>query len=112
MPDNMNINQTGDGSNEAPAGDADAQATDEVAATLESDLRKLQDERNNLFEQLARVQADFRNAQKRLEGEKMNAIQFANSKLITSLLPVIDNFERALEVDSSKADVATVFTIS
>src|SRR5437868_12602115 len=34
---------------------------------LESDLRKLQSERDTLFEQLARVQADFKNAQKRLE---------------------------------------------
>jgi len=59
---------------------------------LDGDLRKLQQERDNLFEQLARTQADFRNAQKRLESDKQQAIQYANSKLITSILPVIDNF--------------------
>ena len=75
---------------------------------LESDLRKLQSERNSLFEQLARVQADFRNAQKRLEADKQLSIQFANSKLITSLLPVIDNFERALAADPAKSDVGTL----
>src|SRR6266446_818979 len=75
---------------------------------LESDLRKLQTERDSLFEQLARVQADFRNAQKRLEADKQQAIQFANSKLITSLLPAIDNFERALSADPAKADVGTL----
>src|SRR4051794_30146386 len=75
---------------------------------LDGDLRKLQEERNSLFEQLARVQADFRNAQKRLEADKQQAIAFANAKLITSLLPVIDNFERALGVDPSKVDAATI----
>lgn len=77
-------------------------------AILEADLRKLQDERDSLFQQVARVQADFRNAQKRLENEKSQAIQFANSKLILGLLPVIDNFDRALEVDPAKADVPTL----
>jgi len=75
---------------------------------LETDLRKLQIERDTLFEQLARVQADFRNAQKRLEADKQQAIQFANSKLITSLLSVIDNFERALAADPAKSDVGTL----
>ncbi len=75
---------------------------------LETDLRNLQQERDRLFEQLARTQADFRNAQKRLESDKQQAIQFANSRLVTSLLPVIDNFERALTADPAKADTATL----
>src|SRR5256714_3212688 len=81
---------------------------DDPNSILEGDLRKLQSERDSLFEQLARVQADFRNAQKRLEADKQLSIQFANSKLITSLLPVIDNFERALSADPAKADVNTL----
>ncbi|MCY2953008.1 MAG: nucleotide exchange factor GrpE [Planctomycetota bacterium] len=101
MTEEMNTNQAGEGA-DGEAGEMDA------GAVLEADLRKLQEERNALFEQLARVQADFRNAQKRLEGEKMTAIQFANGKLITALLPVIDNFERGIGVDPSKADAASV----
>lgn len=75
---------------------------------LEADLKKLQEERDALFEQVARVQADFRNAQKRLEADKQQAIQFANTSLIKGLLPVIDNFERALQADSAKADIASI----
>jgi molecular chaperone GrpE len=101
MTEEMNTNQAGNGA-DVVAGEMDA------GAVLEADLRKLQEERNALFEQLARVQADFRNAQKRLDGEKMTAIQFANGKLITALLPVIDNFERAIGVDPLKADAASV----
>jgi len=101
----MSDNDSPRGSGEDPGPfSADGNPVD----VLESDLRKLQSERDTLFEQLARVQADFRNAQKRLEADKQLAIQFANSKLITSLLPVIDNFERALSADPGKADVNTL----
>lgn len=75
---------------------------------LEQDLKKLQEERDSLFERLARVTADFRNAQKRLEEDKRQAIEYANSSLITAVLPVIDNFERALSVDPAKTDVAAI----
>src|SRR5688500_1815578 len=75
---------------------------------LDADLRRLQEERDALFEQVARVTADFKNAQKRLEAEKQQAIQFANTKVIGALLPVIDNFERALEQDPAKTDAAAI----
>ena len=94
--------------------DAGAQVQDHVQdqdpnSQLETDLRKLNEERNILFEQLARVQADFRNAQKRLEADKQQAIQFANARLLQSLLPVIDNFERALNAgNQANADPASL----
>lgn len=86
--------------------DPSAATNDEPA--LETDLQKLQEERDALFDRLARVSADFRNAQKRLQTEKEQAVQFANGQLIKSLLPVIDNFERALAVDPAAADAATI----
>ena len=89
-------------------GDHDANGDPDPSAILDADLGRLQQERDQLFEQLARVQADFRNAQRRLETDKQQAIQFANSKLITTLLPVIDNFERALSVDPAKTDSAAI----
>ena len=82
------------GGNGAPAPDA------EVAA--------LRAERDALFERLARATADFKNAQKRLEADAEQRAQYANSTLIRSIIPVIDNFERALAVDPTKADPATI----
>jgi molecular chaperone GrpE len=87
-------------SEDAPSGQAGAPAS--------ADVNKLQQERDALFERLARTQADFKNAQKRLEADAEQRAQYANSALIKSLLPVIDNFERALSVDPSKADAATI----
>lgn len=71
-----------------------------------SDVRKLQAERDQLFDRLARVTADFQNARKRLETEMEQRMAYANSTLIKSLLPVIDNFERALEQDPEKTSSA------
>jgi molecular chaperone GrpE len=42
-----------------------------------------------------RAQADFANYKKRSEQEKQELSKFANSVLILSLLPVLDDFERA-----------------
>jgi molecular chaperone GrpE len=42
-----------------------------------------------------RAQADFSNYKKRAEQEKQELSKFANSVLILSLLPVLDDFERA-----------------
>lgn len=76
--------------------------------TGDDELTKLKQERDDLFQRLARSTADFKNSQKRLEQEKEQSLQFANSKLVTALLPVIDNFERALAVDASKTDSGAV----
>lgn len=110
MSDEIRDNQAGSDarSGPGPAAEEMAAGASQEVDVLEADPRKLQDERNALFEQLARIQADFRNAQKRLEGEKAQAIHYANGKLITTLLPVIDNFERALEQDPAKADSASI----
>ncbi len=44
-----------------------------------------------------RAQADFANYKKRTEQDKAEIAKFANADLIRSLLPAIDDFERALE---------------
>lgn len=73
-----------------------------------NEVIKLRTERDQLFERLARATAEFKNSQKRMETEFDQRMQYANSSLIRSLLPVIDNFERALAQDGSKADTATI----
>jgi molecular chaperone GrpE len=73
-----------------------------------NELQKLKAERDMLFEKLARAQADFQNSRKRLQAESDQRAQYANATLIKSLLPVIDNFERALAQDPAKSDAATI----
>ena len=74
---------------------AGAAVADEVpqaqppAPVLEGDADELQ-------ERLIRLQADFENLQKRTERDQQEFRVRATSALILRLLPVIDNFERAL----------------
>jgi molecular chaperone GrpE len=72
------------------------------------EAQQLRAERDDLYQRLARATADFKNTQRRLEAELDQRVQYANQSLIKSLLPVIDNFERALSIDPAKTDVATL----
>jgi len=66
--------------------------------------RALKDERDKLLYAVAEAQ----NMRKRLQTEKEQAVQYANQTLVKSLIPIIDNFERALAVDPAKTDAAAV----
>ena len=76
---------------EMPAVDQEP-ALDETAA----DQRDLSAERDDLMERLQRVSADYLNYQKRVQRDIAEARQFANTELVKSLLPVLDDMERAL----------------
>jgi len=49
----------------------------------------------DIQDQLLRVQAELDNFRKRTEQEKISLIKYANTNLISDILPVLDNFKRA-----------------
>src|SRR5678816_2411755 len=91
---------------ELPAAKADGtlSATENASPESESgELQKLRSERDALIDRLARSQAEFDNARKRAAREQQEYRDYASAEAIKSLLPVIDNFERALSVSSSQS---------
>jgi len=48
-------------------------------------------------DQLLRKAADFENFRKRMNQEKQNSIDFANQSLLLDIIPIIDDFERAIQ---------------
>jgi molecular chaperone GrpE len=58
-----------------------------------TELQRQADENHNRF---LRAQADFDNFRRRTQKEKEELAQYASLKLVSELLPVLDNFERAL----------------
>ncbi len=58
--------------------------------------KALEAENAELKEQLARERADAANVRRRAETEKLQMASFYKAHVLTELLPVIDNFERAL----------------
>jgi molecular chaperone GrpE len=90
--------------------DADSTSGDknESPDSLKQERDALIVERDGLFDRLARVTAEFQNARRRLEADKDQAVSFANTTLIKAMLPIIDNFERALAVDPATTDPASI----
>lgn len=60
------------------------------------ELKKKTKELEELTDSYMRLQADFMNYKKRMEKDKVSTIAYANEDLISELLPILDNFERAL----------------
>jgi molecular chaperone GrpE len=58
-------------------------------------------EKSELQDRLKRTLADFDNARKRFEQQRSDYIQFAAMDLVRELLPVVDDFERALKTESA-----------
>ena len=62
---------------------------------------KLKAERDQLLDRLARLQAEFENARKRGERERVEFREYATGSVVEQFLPVLDNFELALKHDST-----------
>ena len=67
-------------------------------------MQKLKAERDSLLDRLARAQAEFENARRRAAKEQQDFRDYAAADAIKPLLPVIDSFERALQVKSDLGD--------
>ncbi len=66
-------------------------------AKLREDLNALQKEKDDLFEQLQRVSADYANFQKRIPKQISDSVAYEKERIIKSLLPALDNFEHTLQ---------------
>src|SRR5438045_2632171 len=97
-----------DDGNQQAGEDVESQATPNGAAGESADVAKLREERDGLYDKWVRAKAESENMRKRLQAEFDQRVQYANQTLIKSLLPVIDNFERALKQDASKVDAASI----
>lgn len=64
---------------------------------LKNKLRQKEDEANEYLEMAQRLKAEFENYRKRTEKEKADLVEYGKEQVILDILPVIDNFERALE---------------
>ncbi len=63
-------------------------------------------ERDELRDTLLRRQAEFDNFRKRTERERIEQSQYASMEVVGDLLPILDDFERALAADSNSPEYA------
>lgn len=95
-----NFDPTTAGAAEEPA---EQRPGSDVAADLDSSdaLEQLQRERDELNDRLLRKSAEFDNYRKRIERERREQAEWAAADVLTDLLAVMDDFERALAVETS-----------
>lgn len=68
----------------------------EAEATEEQAEEKSEEKADDGNEKYVRLMAEFQNYKKRVAKEKNDIREYATEKLVMELLPVLDNFERAL----------------
>ncbi|WP_068774335.1 nucleotide exchange factor GrpE [Paenibacillus sp. FJAT-26967] len=81
---------------EAGTGQESAQQDGEQSSARDAELQELRVQAEENQQRLLRTQADFDNFRRRSRQEKEEFAKYASLKLIEQLLPVIDNFDRAL----------------
>ena len=77
--------------------------SDDPVKALEKDLQETKDKLAEQEDKFIRLQAETDNFRKRLAREKDEFSQYANERLFKALIPIFDNFERALEAPSNDA---------
>ncbi len=73
---------------------------EEKVDSLEKKLEEIENEKDSVYKKAQRLKADFVNFRKRTAKEKMAIGIRAKIEIISEILPVLDNFERALNVES------------
>lgn len=74
-----------------------SESEEQQPLTLEEQLAAAQAEAAKNLDGWMRTQAEFANARKRMEKQRAETYQNASADVITKLLPVLDDFERALD---------------
>ncbi|WP_440790802.1 nucleotide exchange factor GrpE [Pedobacter sp. 22226] len=86
----------------------DASTNETEQAPELSAEEKLQAEVQQLNDKYLRLYAEFDNYKRRTQKERVELLQTAGKDVIVSLLPVLDDFDRALKAMETAADVAPV----
>ena len=76
--------------------------TQERVAELEERIAALENDKAELEDKNLRMMAEFDNYRRRTNKEKLDLMETAGEKIFTDMLPLIDDFERALSAISSQ----------
>ncbi|WP_425440914.1 nucleotide exchange factor GrpE [Sediminibacillus halophilus] len=74
--------------------DSNNEEKDQQAA---QEIEAIKKEKEDVYQRLLRLQAEYDNFRKRTQKEKEADLKYKSQSLVSELLPVVDNFERALD---------------
>jgi molecular chaperone GrpE len=97
--------------------EAAPEGADEIKAQIEGDLQELNEnesakdwasELKAVEDKYLRLYAEFENYKRRTSAERLELFKTANQEVLVALLPVLDDFERALKSMQHATDIAAV----
>lgn len=94
----------GDGFEEGRSAAEQQKPATVAEAPQDAELKKLREERDNLFDRLARLQAEFDNYRKRAAKENADFREYAVADAVRALLPTIDNLALAFKNTSASPE--------
>src|SRR3989338_6711361 len=74
----------------------------EALGDKDAECQKSAEEAAKYKDQYIRLYAEFENARKRMERERLGFIKYANGGLITEFLSILDNLERSVEAAQAR----------
>ncbi|MFU0791419.1 nucleotide exchange factor GrpE [Virgibacillus proomii] len=86
----------------------EANDVNDETSELERKLEELEVEKDKLHDRLLRIQAEYDNYKKRTLKEREADRKYKSQDLIEELLPALDNFERALQVEKTEATASII----
>ncbi|MEA4902289.1 nucleotide exchange factor GrpE [Desulfitobacterium sp.] len=84
--------------------DVQGVSVEEKMLTLEAELKQSKEQADDYYSRLQRLQAEFDNFRKRSQKEKEETVKYAAERVIEAMLPVLDNFERAVSSSQTNQD--------
>src|SRR5581483_2605570 len=84
-----------------PADPAAGTSTPQSIEAVTAERDRLIEENHELLDRLLRRQAEFDNFRRRAEREKSDVLEFAHSDSVRAILPILDDFERALKTQTA-----------
>ena len=70
----------------------------------DKEIEELKKKNEELLNKVLYSQAEFANYKKRRELETSNMLKYSNIDIVTELLPIVDNFERAIKLDDANLE--------
>jgi molecular chaperone GrpE len=74
----------------------------------ESEFEKLEKENKELSEKYIRLYSEFENFRRRSAKEKIDIINNAGEKILKDVIPVLDDFERAIESNKKNDNIDSI----
>jgi molecular chaperone GrpE len=90
----------------SPAESSAPETLESPYAAVAAERDRLAAEAADLQNLLLRGRAEFDNARRRAERERSEYLQFAAVDLVKDILPILDDFERALQVETTDRNYA------